>query len=109
MSWLKKARKWILGAITVIGAIALYILMSKDKTDEKVAALEDKIGEKEKEIKKWEEERNKHLDSADDASKEGKKLDKEIENAKTKKVNLDEKREKMKNIFDKYNGGNGNG
>jgi septal ring factor EnvC (AmiA/AmiB activator) len=109
MTWLKKAWKWILGTLAVVGAIALYILMSKDKTDEKVAELEDKIGEKEKEIQKWEEERNKHLDSADDASKEGKKLDKEIEKAKAKKVNLDDKREKMKSIFDKYNGSNGNG
>ena len=109
MRWAKTAWKWILGILSIAGAIALYILMSKDKTDEKVAELEDKIGEKEKEIEEWEKKRNKHLESADVASKEGKKLDKEIKKAKAKKVNLDEKREKMKNIFDKYNGSNGNG
>jgi len=107
MSWLKTAWKWILGALAIVGAVALYVLTSKDKTDEKVAALEDKIGEKEKEIKDLEDKRKKHLDSADATSKEGKKLDKEIKKKKSQKVDLSDKREKMKNIFDKYNKKNG--
>jgi septal ring factor EnvC (AmiA/AmiB activator) len=109
MEWLKKAWKWILGILAIVGAVAIYILMSKDKTDEKVAVLEDKIGEKEKEIKEWEEKRKDHLDSAGELSKEGKKLDKEIEKKKSQQKDLTVKREKMKNIFDKYNGSNGNG
>jgi len=102
MGWVKTVWKWILGALAVIGAIILYILLSKDDTDRKVAELEDKIKEKEKEIKKWEKERKKHLDSAGNLSEEGEKLDKEIEKKKAEKVNLTEKRKKMKNIFDKY-------
>ena len=109
MEWLKKAWKWILGILAIVGAIALYILMSKDKTDEKVADLDAKIGEKEKEIKEWEKKREDHLDSAGELSEEGKKLEKEIEKKKSQQTDLTEKREKMKNIFDKYNGNNGNG
>ena len=50
MNWLKTAWKWILGALAVLGAVAIYILLSKDDTDKKVADLEDKISEKEKEL-----------------------------------------------------------
>ena len=103
MNWAKTVWKWILGVLAVAGAIALYVLMSKDKTDKKVAVLEGKIGEKENEIKKLEEKRKDRLTSADTSAEEGKKLDKEIEKAKTKKTNLGEKRKKMKDIFDKYN------
>jgi len=108
-SWLKTAWKWILGALAVIGAVAIYILLSKDDTDRKVEELENKIKEKEKEIKEWEKKRKDYLDSAGELSEEGKKLDKEIEKKKSQKVDLTTKREKMKNIFDKYNGSNGNG
>jgi cell division protein FtsL len=109
MNFIKKAWKWILGILAIVGAIALYILMSKDKTDEKVAELEDKIGAKEKEIKEWEKKREDHLDFAGELSEEGKKLEKEIEKKKSQQTDLTAKREKMKNIFDKYNGSNGNG
>ena len=109
MAWLKTAWKWILGILAAAGAIAIYILLSKDDTDKKVAAIEDKIDEKQKEIDEWTRIRDKHLDSAGELSKEGKKLDKEIAKKKSQKVDLRDKREKMKNIFDKYNGSNGNG
>ena len=102
MAWYKTAWKWILGALSVIGAIAIYVLLSKDDTDRKVEELENQIKEKEKEIKEWEKKRAEHIQSADSYGEEGKKLDKEIEKKKAEKVNLAEKREKMKNIFDKY-------
>jgi hypothetical protein len=102
MAWYKTAWKWILGALAVIGAVAIYILLSKDDTDKKVEELENKINEKEKEIKEWEEKRADHIKNAEVYGEEGKKLDKEIEKKKAEKVNLTEKREKMKNIFDKY-------
>ena len=102
MSWLKAAWKWILGALSIIDAILLYILLSKDDMDRKVEELENRIKEQQDKIDEWEAKRDEHIKNADTYGEEGKKLDKEIEKAKAAKQNLDEKREKMKNIFDKY-------
>lgn len=102
MAWLKIVWKWIVGALTIVGAILLYIFLSKDDTDRKVEELESKIKEQEAKIKEWEAKRDEHIQNAETYGEEGKKLDMEIEKAKAAKQNLTEKQEKMKNIFDKY-------
>ena len=98
----EKMWKWIASALAVVGSIALYVLLSKDDTDKKVQEIEDKINDIDEDIKKTEEERKQVLDNADNHANAGKVLDKKIEKAKKKQRNLTDKREKMKNIFDKY-------
>ena len=102
MKWYETVWKWLLGILAIIGAVAIYIFLSKDDTDLRIAELEEKIREKEKEIEEWEKKRADHIQSAESYGEEGKKLDIEIEKAKAAKQNLAEKREKMKSIFDKY-------
>ena len=49
---LKKVWKWIVGALTIVGAIALYVLMTKNDAKKKVENLENEIDEIEKGIQK---------------------------------------------------------
>jgi len=102
MEWLKKAWKWIVGALTVVGAIALYVLMTKNDAQKKVENLENEIDEIEKGIQKKEEERKAAMEKADDSAERGAGIDKEIEKAKKKQTDLTDRRENMKKIFDKY-------
>lgn len=94
--------KWIISALAFVGAIAVFILLSKDDAQEKVDAIENEIDDIDKEIKKKEKERKRVLDDANHHGDIGDKIDKEIEIAKKKKRNLSEKRKQMKKIFSKY-------
>ena len=102
MSKMETVWKWVVRAAVVVGSILLYVFLSKDDTEKKVEAIENEIKDIDKEIKKTAKERDILIADADDHGKAGKKLDKHIEKAKKKKVNLGEKRTQMKNIFDKY-------
>ena len=103
MSWFNKTWKWVVSAFAVIGAIAIYIFLSKDKTNEKIKQIESEIDDLEKDINETTLERDFALNNADGYAKSGELLDKEIEKAKKKQRNLIEKRDKIQNIFDKYN------
>ena len=98
----KKIWKWIVGIGTIIGAALIYVLLNKSDADKRVSKIEEEINVIEKDIKTKEKNRKKLLSTADDHATVGKKIDKEIEKAKKKQVNLDDKRKKMKSIFGKY-------
>lgn len=97
-----KVLNWVWKAAIAIGAILLFIFLTKDDTDKKLDELNGKIKDVEKDIKKTQREKKKLVDSADDHAEAGAKLDKQIEVAKKKQKNLAEKRKAMKTIFDKY-------
>jgi len=102
MVWYKNVWKWFIGALSIIGAILLYVFLTKNDAQQKVDKLETEIDDIEKDIKVKEKERKKLLEDADEHAKEGVEIDKKIEVAKKKQRNLSDKREKMKSIFDKY-------
>jgi len=102
MVWYKNVWKWLIGALSVLGAILLYVFLTKNDAQQKVDKLETEIDDIEKDIKVKEKERKKLLEDADDHAEAGAEIDKQIEVAKKKQRNLDDKRKKMKSIFDKY-------
>lgn len=99
---IKKVWKWIVGALITVGGILLYVFLQKGDAQERVAEIEKDIKKIDKEIKEKEKIRKESLKDADDHATAGTKIDKQIEEAKKRQVNLDKKREKMKNLFDKY-------
>jgi len=105
MGWFNKLWKWLVGILTIIGAIAVYALSNQNEAQKRVAKIEEEIKEIEKDIKVKEKERKKLIKDADGHAEAGKDIDKKIEKAKKQKESLDNKRDKMKSIFDKYNTG----
>ena len=102
MNTLKNIWAWIATVLAVIGAIALYVFLSKDKFQNKVAKIEEDIRDVDRDIKKKVVERNNLLKVNDQHDDRGKELDKEIKKAKAKQHSLDQKRKTMRNIIAKY-------
>lgn len=104
MGWLKKLGSWVWAILALIGAFALYSILSKNKLQEQIDKIESDIDDLEKDVIKKEEQRTGLLTDAGIFSDEGNELDKEIAEAKKKQINLDDKRKRLRIIFNKYRG-----
>lgn len=102
MKLMEKIGTWIVGILAVLGAIALYVLLTKDEAQKKVKEIENEIDDIEDDIKVKEEKLKEYLKESEVYGEQGAELDKQIEKAKKKKHNLDEKRKIMKDIFARY-------
>jgi len=102
MKFFEKVGTWIVSILAIVGAIALYVFLSKDEAQKKVKKLDDEIKDIEKDIEVKEEERKKLGEKADGHANKGAELDKQIKKAEGKKRNLTEKRKMLKDILAKY-------
>lgn len=100
--WMESARKWVITIFAILSAVALYLFVSKKFLGDKVNELDKRIDEIKARIAGKEKRRQELEKDAAAAAVHGETLDKEIEKAKKKQKNLQVKRDKMKEIFDKY-------
>jgi len=102
MSWLKKIWEWFIVASITVGVVLLYLFLTRDEAQRRVAEIEVEIDVIDKDVFKKERERKKILEVADEQSFAGAEIDKQIKAIKERKFILEEKRNVMKKLFEKY-------